>query len=119
MDAFIFWSGEEKWLELSQQVELSHTVWGASYPAGLYHSSGGSCEFMALLVHTHTSANAPVSGNRWDTQTLTSGIHVHEHTKHTQSQAHSAVQKWLPEQASKGLSNESYRSAEQKISLLD
>lgn len=69
---------------------------------------------MALLVHTYISANAPVSGNRWDTQTLTPGIHTH-----TQSQAHSAVQKWLPEQASKGLSNESYRSAEQKISLLD
>lgn len=39
---------------------------------------------MALLVHTYISANAPVSGNRWDTQTLTPGIHTHTHrAKHT------------------------------------
>lgn len=45
-------------------------------------------------------------------------VYSHTHT-YTLSQAHSLTQNWLPKQASKGLSNESYRSAEQKISLLD
>lgn len=48
---------------------------------------------MALLVHTYTSANAPVSGNRWDTQTLTPGIHVREHAKHTHRAKHTLLSK--------------------------
>ncbi len=112
MDAFFFgqvkrndWSWASRW--------SCHTVGGVadvSYPAGLDHSSEGSCDFMALLVHTYISANAPVSGNRWDTQTLTLGIHMHVHTKHThthththtQSQAHSAVQSGCPNKLVKG-----------------
>ena len=60
----------------------------ASSPAGGYHSSEGSCEFMALPVHTYISANAPVSGNRWDTQTLTPGIHVCGEHAHAHAHAH-------------------------------
>lgn len=83
-----------------------------SYPAGLYHSPEGSWGFMALLVHTYTSANGPMSGNRWDLQTLA-------HAGYTCARPSTLSKKWLPKQASKGLSDESYIGAEQEISLLD
>lgn len=46
--------------------------------------------------------------------------HTNTHRERcTRSQAYSPAQNWLPEQTSKGLSNDSYRSAEQKSSVLD
>lgn len=78
MDAFVFgqvkrndWSRASRW--------SSHTVGDvadASYPAWLYHSSEGSCVFMVLLMHTSTSAIAPVSRYRL----FTSPKHTHTHT---------------------------------------
>lgn len=114
-DGRFFFFGQVKWNDWSRASRWSsHTIWDvadASYPAWLYHSSEGSCEFMVLLMHTCTSAIAPVSRYR-----LFTPPPKHTHI-HWQSSTYT-VQKWLPEQASKGPSNESYRSAEQKISVL-
>lgn len=55
------WSWASRW--------GSHTAGNPAcvcHPAGFYHSSESTSDFMAFISHTYASTNALLSGNRWE-----------------------------------------------------
>lgn len=85
-------SGEGNWLKLSQQVGLSHSRrfgW-CILSWRLYHSSEGSCEFMALVVNTYIrlcfSEREQVGHS--DSYTGDLCVHSHQTRAHTRTHTH-------------------------------